>query len=205
MYQRRMPSGLVVWLTGLSGAGKTTLSRELKTRLEQYGHVELLDGDELRATVCKGLGFSREDRCEVTRRIGVLAAIVERCGGIAIVSSISPYASARAEARAMCRVFTEVLVDCPLHVLRARDTKGLYAKQERGELVRLTGVDDSYELPEHGGDVRVLTDVESVAECAGYVVRHLRDAGKLPAPLNAFGRLPSGPEPGPPLTDRPGF
>lgn len=172
--------GFVIWLTGLSGAGKTSIAKELQDVLSVHQHVELLDGDELRRTICRGLGFSEADRREMTDRLGILAAMVERCGGIAIVSSISPYASARNLVRIRCKTFVEVFVDCPMRELVRRDTKGLYRKAAEGELQGLTGVDDPYEAPRRP-EVHVRTDIdESPLGSAHPVLSYLAAAGHIP-------------------------
>lgn len=141
--------GFVVWLTGLSGAGKTTLARQLHADLLARGltRVEILDGDELRQTMCKGLGFSREDRDENIRRIGWLAQMLERNGVAVLVAAISPYRAARAAAQATLTRCLEVHCTAPLAVLRQRDVKGLYSRAAAGELRQFTGISDPYEPP----------------------------------------------------------
>ena len=156
--------GFTIWLTGLSGAGKSTLARALETALrERQRHVEVLDGDEVRENLSKGLGFSKEDRDTNIRRIAYVAKLVSRSGGVAITAAISPYRAMRDEARAQIGPFVEVFVRCPLDVLVQRDTKGLYAKALRGEIAQFTGVSDPYEEP-LAAEVVVETDLESVEE-----------------------------------------
>ena len=140
--------GFTIWLTGLSGAGKSTLARALEQALrDRQRHVEVLDGDEVRENLSKGLGFSKEDRDTNIRRIAYVAKLVSRSGGVAITAAISPYRAIRDEARAQIGPFVEVFVRCPLNVLIQRDTKGLYARALRGEIPQFTGVSDPYEPP----------------------------------------------------------
>jgi adenylylsulfate kinase len=137
----------VVWLTGLSGSGKTTIAREVCRELEQRGmDVEYLDGDVIRS-VFPNTGFSRAERDAHIRRIGFLASRLERHGVAVVVALVSPYRDSRAFARTLCRNFIEVYVSTPLPVCEARDVKGLYAKARRGEIRQFTGIDDPYEPP----------------------------------------------------------
>jgi adenylylsulfate kinase len=144
--------GLVIWLTGLSGAGKTTLARALRQELLQTGSlVELLDGDEVRENLSHGLGFSKEDRDRNVRRIGFVARLLARNGIAVLVSAISPYRQSRDDARRLIESdgvrFLEVFVRCPLEVLINRDVKGLYKKALAGEARSFTGISDPYEPP----------------------------------------------------------
>ncbi|HLA77531.1 MAG TPA: bifunctional sulfate adenylyltransferase/adenylylsulfate kinase [Vicinamibacteria bacterium] len=146
----RHKQGFCVWLTGLSGAGKSATAEALTALLLERGRqVTLLDGDIVRTHLSKGLGFSREDRDTNIRRIGFVAAEVARHGGVAICAAVSPYRAARSECRTMVGEdrFLEVFVDTPIEVCEARDTKGLYAKARRGELPAFTGISDPYEPP----------------------------------------------------------
>jgi sulfate adenylyltransferase/3'-phosphoadenosine 5'-phosphosulfate synthase len=171
--------GFTIWLTGLSGAGKSTLAHALDTALrERQRHVEILDGDEVRENLSKGLGFSKEDRDTNIRRIAYVAKLVSRSGGVAITAAISPYRALRDEARTQIGRFVEVFVRCPLDVLVERDTKGLYAKALRGEIAQFTGVSDPYEEP-LAAEVTVDTDVESIEESARKVLRTLESLGYL--------------------------
>src|SRR3981189_2979369 len=143
-----MSKGFVVWFTGLSGAGKATSATPLKEELSRRGrHVELLDGDEVRTPLSKGLGFSKEDRDTNIRRIGYAARLVARSGAVAITAAISPYREVRDELRAQTPGFFEVYVRCSLEELTRRDVKGLYAKAIAGEIKNFTGVSDPYEAP----------------------------------------------------------
>ncbi|WP_090636211.1 adenylyl-sulfate kinase [Paenibacillus sp. UNC496MF] len=141
--------GAVLWFTGLSGAGKTTTAAAVERQLRERGRrVELLDGDELRAGICKGLGFSMEDRFENVTRIAYVANLLARNGVDVLVSAISPYRAMRDYARERIPGFVEIYVDCPLHVCEQRDVKGLYAKARAGEIGRFTGISDPYEAPQ---------------------------------------------------------
>jgi len=140
--------GFTIWLTGMSGSGKTTLAELLARRLRAcQAPVEILDGDLVRRSLCRGLGFTREDRDENVHRIGFVCELLSRNGVAAIAAAISPYRAARGAVRARIQEFIEVHLDCPLDVLIARDVKGLYKRALAGELPRFTGVSDPYEPP----------------------------------------------------------
>lgn len=143
-----MTNAWTIWFTGLSGSGKSTLACALAAQLAglKLPH-ELLDGDEIRQELCRGLGFSKEDRDENVRRIGYVARLLNRHGVICIVAAISPYRKAREEVRAKIPRFLEVHVDCPLDVLVDRDVKGLYHRAITGMLPHFTGISDPYEAP----------------------------------------------------------
>jgi ATP sulfurylase/adenylyl-sulfate kinase len=145
-----MSRGFVIWLTGLSGAGKSTLATRLEQELIALDRtVTILDGDEVRTHLSRGLGFSKEDRDTNIRRIGYVAQLVAQHGGIAIAAAISPYREIRDELRAATPRFVEIYVRCSLEELVRRDVKGLYAKALRGEIPHFTGVSDPYEEPRH--------------------------------------------------------
>jgi adenylylsulfate kinase len=165
--------GVTVWFTGLSGAGKTTISRIVERQLREAGYpVESLDGDIVRQNLTKGLGFSKEDRDENIRRIGFVAHLLSRNGVIVLVSAISPYREIRDEVRARVGDFVEVFVNAPLSVCEQRDVKGLYAKARRGEIRGFTGIDDPYEPPINA-EVECRTDVENTEDSAGKVIAAL--------------------------------
>ena len=157
--------GFTLWLTGMSGAGKSTISDALMVRFRERGaKVELLDGDIVRTNLSQGLGFSREDRDTNVRRIGFVCELLSRNGIIAVVAAISPYRATREEVKSRIPNFVEVHVDCPIEVLAARDVKGLYKKALAGEVSNFTGISDPYEPPEHP-DVMVRTDTETRDRC----------------------------------------
>ncbi len=140
--------GFTLWFTGLSGAGKSTISAIIEKRLRDAGaKVEVLDGDVVRENLSKSLGFSKEDRDTNIRRIGFVCELLSRNGVIAIVAAISPYRAVREELRARIHQFVEIYVECPLEVVSGRDVKGLYKKAKAGELPQFTGVSDPYEPP----------------------------------------------------------
>jgi adenylylsulfate kinase len=171
-----------VWLTGLPSAGKTTLATALAARLAGDGvdRVELLDGDEVREFLSKGLGFSREDRDTNVLRIGWVAATLARHGVLVLASVISPFASTRDEVRALHAAkgaqFLEVHVATPVEVCSERDVKGLYAQQSRGELTGLTGVDAPYEPPA-APELRLPTHEQTVEQSVDALVALLRERG----------------------------
>jgi bifunctional enzyme CysN/CysC len=149
----RATRGMTVWLTGLSGSGKSTVAAELERRLVASGRpAYLLDGDNLRHGLNAGLGFSADDRRERVRRVYEVAKLLADAGVVAIVSLVSPYTSDRAAARSahadVGLPFAEVFVDTPLEVCEARDPKGMYARARAGEIRNFTGIDDPYEAPE---------------------------------------------------------
>ena len=163
----RAPSrpGAVVWLTGLSSAGKTTLGQDLCEKLRVLGlDVDWLDGDVVRKRLTKDLGFSKEDRDENIRRVGFVAELAARKGGVAVVTFISPYRSIRDEVRGRIPNFIEVYVNAPLEVCEMRDVKGLYKKARAGLLKGFTGIDDPYEPPLNP-EIECRTDLESVEDC----------------------------------------
>src|SRR5678815_3375160 len=144
--------GFTLWMTGLSGAGKTTLTTELVRELRNHGlSIEVLDGDEIRTNLSKGLGFSKEDRDTNIRRIGYVARLLSRNGVTVIAAAISPYREIRDEVRAQIEaeeaVFIEVHVRASLETLVERDVKGLYRKAISGEITHFTGISDPYEPP----------------------------------------------------------
>ena len=174
-----MERGFVVWLTGLSGAGKTTISERLAPVLRDRGlKVELLDGDIVRQNLSKGLGFSKEDRDTNIRRIGFVAHLLQRNGVAVVVAAISPYREVRDEVRAQIGDFVEVFVRCSLPELTRRDVKGLYEKALRGEIPNFTGVSDPYEEPERP-EVLVDTERESPEESVGRILATLEQRGYL--------------------------
>jgi len=140
--------GFTLWFTGLSGAGKTTVSEVLEKRLRELdAKVEVLDGDIVRTNLSKGLGFSKEDRDTNIKRIGFVAELLSRNGVIAIAAAISPYREIRDYVRSRIGNFVEVYAHCPMETLIERDVKGLYKKALAGEIKNFTGVSDPYEAP----------------------------------------------------------
>lgn len=171
--------GVTVWFTGLSGAGKTTLSRGVAQQLRAWGlPVEVLDGDVVRQHLTKGLGFSKADRDENIRRIGFVAGLLTRQGVIVLVSAISPYRAVRQEVRQHIGNFIEVFVDAPLAVCESRDVKGLYQKARAGLIQNFTGIDDPYEPPD-SPEVICKTAEHSISESVHQVMRCLQDKAYL--------------------------
>jgi len=174
-----VPRGVTIWLTGLSGAGKSTIAGRLQAELAARDRaVEVLDGDEVRTHLSAGLGFSREDRDSNVARIAFVASLLTRNGVIAITAAISPYAAARRAARDRIGNFIEVFVSCPLRELARRDVKGLYARALAGEIEHFTGVSDPYEEP-LAPDVTVNSATQTVEESVAAIVAHLERVGYL--------------------------
>ncbi len=174
-------NGFTLWLTGLSGAGKSTLAIDLKEKLRELGiKIEILDGDEVRTNLSKGLGFSKEDRNTNIRRIGYVSRLLARNGVGVISAAISPYREVRDEVRIETEkdgaAFIEVFVKCPIDVLAERDVKGLYKQALAGEIKEFTGVSDPYEIPVNP-DVIVETDRETVSESSRKIIRELERRG----------------------------
>jgi adenylylsulfate kinase len=180
----RKNRGLVLWLTGLSSSGKTTLSLELEREMKLRGcRVEILDGDLVRKSLSKGLGFSREDRDTNIRRIGFVANLLSRNGVVVIVAAISPYRAAREEVRRMVEnTFVEIYLNAPLEICEARDPKGLYAMARAGELRAFTGVDDPYEEPLNP-EIVCYTAEEKIAQSVSKIMAHLEEMEYVPVKL----------------------
>lgn len=176
-----MATGLTIWFTGLSGAGKTTISRELEKRLRERGvkKLEVLDGDVIRTNLSKGLGFSQEDRDTNIRRIGFVAKLLTRNGVLVMVAAISPYRSVRDELRMDIGDFLEVFVKCSVDVCAERDVKGLYKKAMAGEIKNFTGVSDPYEEPINP-EVICDTEAETVEQSTEKVLAKMERLGYLP-------------------------
>lgn len=178
-----MSQGFVLWFTGLSGAGKTTLTNALVPVLRERGvKVEVLDGDEVRTNLSKGLGFSKEDRDTNIRRIGYVARLLARNGVAVITAAISPYREVRDEVRAAVEAdgaaFVETYVSATLDTLVSRDVKGLYKKAIAGEIKQFTGVSDPYEAPLNP-ELVVATDSESVEESLAKIIDQLEESGLI--------------------------
>lgn len=162
--------GTIVWITGLSGSGKTTICNAVHTELLARGiRVEMLDGDVIRKHLSRDLGFSKAERDENIRRIGFVAHLLTRNGVVALVSAISPYRAVRDEIRATMGRFLEVFVNAPLEVCERRDPKGLYKRARAGEFPGFTGIDDPYEPP-LSPEVECRTDLESEKESVDKVL-----------------------------------
>jgi adenylyl-sulfate kinase len=179
-------NGFTLWFTGLSGAGKTTISELVSDEIHARGsQLEILDGDVVRENLSKGLGFSKEDRDTNIRRIAFVADLLSRNGVPVITAAISPYRELRDEARLlMGGRFIEVHVNASVDVCAERDTKGLYEKAFAGEIKEFTGVSDPYEPP-LSPEISLDTENESPEESAEKVIGHLEEQGLIPAAQRA--------------------
>lgn len=167
--------GAVIWLTGLSGSGKTTIAKKLETLLfARHLNVELLDGDAIRTNLSKGLAYSKEDRDINIRRVGFVAHLLSRNGVFVIVAVISPYSSVRDEIRALVNNFIEVYVNAPLEICEQRDVKGLYQQARAGGIKEFTGIDSPYEAPLNP-EITCFTDKEAVDESVSKIVNFLEE------------------------------
>lgn len=175
---------MIIQLCGLSGAGKTTLTTNVRKRLEEQGvKVEIIDGDEYRKTFCRDLGFSREDRLENIRRLAFLASRFSAHGIVAIISAINPYQALRSELKQTYPGVYTVYIECPLNVLIGRDTKGLYKRAllpdgHPDKLTNLTGVNDPFDVPDPA-DLVINTSTYPLADCVQQFAVFI--TGRLPA------------------------
>jgi adenylylsulfate kinase len=182
-HQLLKQKGAIVWMTGLSAAGKSTIAVELeKLLLERHKHAYRLDGDNIRMGLNKNLGFSAEDRAENIRRIGEVAKLFADAGVIAITSFISPYKKDRDLVRAGSKPgdFIEVYVHVSLEGAEKRDPKGLYKKARAGQIKGFTGIDDPYEAPEKP-EILIETEKTSAREAAETILAYLQERGYLSA------------------------
>jgi bifunctional enzyme CysN/CysC len=170
---------VVMWFTGLSGAGKSTIANLVEKRLHALGrHTYMLDGDNVRHGLNKDLGFTDADRVENIRRVAEVAKLMADAGLITLVSFISPFRAERSMARGLMEEgeFFEIFIDTPLAVAEARDPKGLYKKARRGELANFTGIGSAYEAPENA-EVRIDTTRVAAEEAADIILEQLQRAG----------------------------
>jgi len=171
----------ILWFTGLSGSGKSTIANAVESKLlELQKHTYLLDGDNIRMGLNRGLGFSDEDRVENIRRIGEVAKLFVDSGTIVLTAFISPFISDRKQVRELVEddEFIEVFVDTPLKVCESRDPKGLYAKARNGEIPNFTGISSPYETPTKA-EIHIENDRMSIEECVNEVINYLSEKGHL--------------------------
>ncbi|HLV43872.1 MAG TPA: adenylyl-sulfate kinase [Aggregatilineales bacterium] len=172
--------GFTLWMTGLSGAGKTTIAKIVEARLKERGlKIERLDGDVVRQSLTRDLGFSKEDRDKNIERVTFVAKLLSRNGVGVIASFISPYQTVRDNVRQETTNFIEVFVHAPLEVCAERDVKGMYAKAFAGEIENFTGVSDPYEPPVNP-EITVHTHEETPEESAQKLIAYLEEHGYIP-------------------------
>lgn len=169
-------AGMVIWFTGLSGAGKTSIAEQVVKYFEKStSRVQLLDGDLIR-DFCP-TGFSKEDRVNHIKRVGLMASLLEKHGVIVVASLISPYQEARDHVRLMCRSFHEIYVSTSLEVCEQRDVKGLYQKARNNEIQNFTGISDPYEAPIHS-ELYIETDDVSLDESVSKMIEYIEALDK---------------------------
>jgi len=173
-----MNNGFCIWLTGLSGSGKTTIAQGLLKHFEGVKHIEAMDGDEIRKGLSRDLGFSKEDRNEHNRRVIFCSKLLSRNGVIVVVALISPYRETRAYAKGEIPNTMEVFVKAPIEVCIERDPKGLYKKALAGEIKQFTGIDDPYEEPLNP-ELVVETDKETPEESVNKILEKAAELGYL--------------------------
>jgi len=180
--------GAVVWFTGLSGSGKSTVAHEVEERLHRMGcHTYVFDGDNVRHGLCAGLGFSPQDRSENIRRIGEMVKLFLDAGILALTAFISPFVRDRRAIRDLIgsEDFVEIHCRCPLEVCEQRDVKGMYKRARAGEIKEFTGISSPYEIPENP-DLVLDTDKLSVEECAERVIHLLKQKGIVTSHANSL-------------------
>lgn len=173
----------ILWFTGLSGSGKSTIANAVESKLlELKKHTYLLDGDNIRMGLNRGLGFSDEERVENIRRIGEVAKLFVDSGSIVLSAFISPFISDREQVRALVQSdeFVEIFIDAPLEVCEERDPKGLYKKARNGEIANFTGISSPYEAPKNA-EIVIKNSGISVEDAAERVIKYLQEKGYLDA------------------------
>jgi len=171
----------ILWFTGLSGSGKSTIANALEHKLNELGkHTYLLDGDNIRMGLNKGLGFSDEDRVENIRRIGEVSKLFVDAGLIVLTAFISPFQEERDKVRNLVEdgEFIEVFIDTPLEVCQSRDPKGLYEKAKNGEIPNFTGISSPYEVPKNA-QINIKTDTIPIEESVQIIMEYLQERGYL--------------------------
>jgi len=179
----KMQKPCILWFTGLSGSGKSTIANAVESRLVELGkHTYLLDGDNIRMGLNRGLGFSDEDRIENIRRIGEVSKLFVDSGTIVLTAFISPFQKERDAVRALVKdgEFIEVFIDAPLVVCESRDPKGLYKKARKGEIPNFTGISSPYEAPSRP-EIHIINDNISIDDVTQQVIDYLEEKGYLHA------------------------
>lgn len=171
----------ILWFTGLSGSGKSTIANAVENRLFELGkHTYLLDGDNIRMGLNKGLGFSNEERVENIRRIGEVAKLFVDSGTIVLTAFISPFIADRQQVRDLVKKeeFIEIFINTPLEVCENRDPKGLYKKAREGKIPHFTGISSPYEAP-HNPEIEIKNDSIKAEDAAAKIIRYLTEKGYL--------------------------